>query len=139
MDGVARITVICLLTMGCCAAVAETPLAVFPINEQSIAQLRKQHPLVSAEVNDPVYKRKQRYQGFWLRDVLNDLRRAGNPESDVYVRFRCKDGYVPIMPLARAMGAKGLIAIRDASAPEGEDWQPLPGRAEPHQRWRRAT
>jgi hypothetical protein len=49
MDGVARIAVICLLTMGWCAAVAETPLAVFPINEQSIAHMRQQHPLTSAE------------------------------------------------------------------------------------------
>ena len=57
--------------MVCCRA--ERPLAVFPINEESIAQMRKQHPLASAEVNDPVYKRKQRYQGFWLRDVLKDL------------------------------------------------------------------
>jgi mono/diheme cytochrome c family protein len=127
MGGVARIAVMCLLTVGWCAAVAETPLAVFPINEESIAQMRKQHPLASAEVNDPVYKRKQRYQGLWLRDVLNDLGRGGHPESDVYVRFRCKDGYLPIMPLARAMGGKGLIAIRDANAPQGEDWQPLPG------------
>jgi mono/diheme cytochrome c family protein len=127
MGGVARIAVMCLLTVGWCAAVAETPLAVFPINEESIAQLRKQHPLASAEVNDPVYKRKQRYQGFWLRDVLKDLGLGGHPESDVYVRFRCKDGYLPIMPLARAMLGKGLIAIRDANAPAGVDWQPLPG------------
>jgi hypothetical protein len=127
MDGVARIAVICLLTMGWCAAVAETPLAVFPINEQAIAQMRKQHPLASAEVNDPVYKRKQRYQGLWLADVLKDLSRGDHPEAGLYVRFRCKDGYLPMMPLARAMGAKGLIAIRDANASQGEDWQPLPG------------
>jgi mono/diheme cytochrome c family protein len=126
MGGIARIAAICLLTMGWRAAVAETPLAVFPINEESIAQMRKQHPLASAEVNDPVYKRKQRYQGFWLRDVLADLGRGGRPEADLYVRFRCKDGYLPIMPLARAIGGKGLIAIRDANAPQGEDWQPLP-------------
>ena len=61
MCGVARIAVICLLMMGSCAALPGTPLAVFPINEESIAQLRKQHPLASAEVNDPVYKRNQRY------------------------------------------------------------------------------
>ena len=127
MGGVARIAVLCLLASGWSAAVAETPLAVFPINEESIAQMRKQHPLASAEVNDPVYKRKQRYQGLWLRDVLEDLGQGGHPETDVYVRFRCKDGYLPIMPLARAMGGKGLIAIRDANAPQGEDWQPLPG------------
>jgi mono/diheme cytochrome c family protein len=127
MDGVARIAVMCLLTVGWWAAVAGPPLAVFPINEESIAQMHKQHPLASAEVNDPVYKRKQRYQGLWLRDVLKDLGRGGHPETDVYVRFRCKDGYLPIMPLARAMAGKGLIAIRDANAPQGEDWQPLPG------------
>jgi mono/diheme cytochrome c family protein len=62
----------------------------------------------------------------WLRDVLKDLGQ-GYPETGVYVRFRCKDGYLPIMPLARAMGGQGLIAIRDANAPQGEDWQPLPG------------
>ena len=56
-------------------------LAVFPINEESIAQMRKQHPLASAEVNDPVYKRKQRYQGLWLRDVLKDLDQRGHIEN----------------------------------------------------------
>jgi mono/diheme cytochrome c family protein len=106
--------------------VAETPIAVFPINQESIAQMRKSHPLASAEVNDPVYKRKQRYQGFWLSDLLKDAGPRGHPETDVYVRFRCKDGYLPIMPLTRAMGAKGLIAIRDSNAPQGEDWQRLP-------------
>jgi mono/diheme cytochrome c family protein len=126
MRTVDRIAVMCLLAGGWYAAVAGTALAVLPINQESMAEMRKQHPLASAEVNDPVYKRKQRYEGFWLRDVLKDLGRGGHPETDVYVRFRCKDGYVPMMPLARAMAAKGLIAIRDANAPEGEDWQPLP-------------
>jgi hypothetical protein len=124
MGSVARTAAMWLLTVGWCAAVAGTPLAVFPV--ESIAQMSKLHPLASAEVNDPVYKRKQRYQGLWLRDVLKDLSQ-GHPEADVYVRFRCKDGYLPIMPLARALGGQGLIAIRDANAPQGEDWQPLPG------------
>ena len=116
----------CLLTVGWRAAATGTPLAVFPINQESIARMSKQHPLASAEVNDPVYKRKQRYQGFWLRDVLKDLTREGHTETEVYVRFRCKDGYLPIMPLARAMAGQGLIAIRDIDAPQGQDWQPLP-------------
>ena len=126
MGRVARIAAMGLLAVGWCAAIAGTPLAVFRINAESIAQLRKQHPLASAEVNDPVYKRKQRYQGLWLRDVLTDLE-GSRPETGVYVRFRCKDGYLPIMPLARAMEARGLIAIRDANARQSEDWQPLPG------------
>jgi mono/diheme cytochrome c family protein len=125
MRGAVPITVMSLLMLASFAAQAATPLAVLPINEKSIAQMRKQHPLSTVEVNDPVYKQKRRYQGFWLRDVLKDLNRGGRPEADVYVRFRCKDGYLPLMPLTRAMGGKGLIAIRDADAPQGKDWQPL--------------
>ena len=126
MSGIGRSVLMCLLTVGCCAAAAIPPLAVFPINADSIAQMRKQHPLAFAEVNDPVYKRKQRYQGLWLRDVLKDLSQGHRLEGGLYVRFRCKDGYLPIMPLARAMGGEGLIAIRDANAQQGHDWQPLP-------------
>lgn len=109
---------------------AGTPLAVVPIGEQSIAQMRKRFTLASAEVDDPVYKRKQKYQGFWLRDVLKDLSYAGHAQSDVYVRFRCRDGYLPIMPLSRALKSEGLIAIRDVRAPAGKDWQPAPAAGE---------
>ncbi len=116
---------VCLLIVECCAGATGSPGAVFPINEESIAQMLKKHSLASAEVDDPVYKRKQRYQGIWLSDVLKDLAQERQSESDLYVRFRCKDGYLPIMPLAKALGGKGLIAIRDVNAPQGEHWQVL--------------
>src|SRR5260370_35709218 len=73
------------------------------------------------------YRDLEAAPGLWLRDVLKDLGRGGHPETDVYGRFRCKDGSLPIMPLAPAMAGKGLIANRNASAPQVEDWQPLPG------------
>jgi hypothetical protein len=75
MGPLARMAVMGLLTLASGAAITETPLAVFPINAESMAQMRQHHPLASAEVNDPVYQRKQRYQGFWLRDILKDLAR----------------------------------------------------------------
>lgn len=102
------------------------PLAVYPINNESIARLQKAYAIVSVEVDDPVYKRKQRYEGFWLSDVLKELGAAGKLQPDLYLRFRCKDGYLPIMPLARAQGGKALIAIRDLGAPAGKKWQPRP-------------
>lgn len=123
--GFVRIASLSVVMAISCAAGSEKPLAVFPITQESLAQLSKQHPLASAEVEDPVYKRKQKYEGIWLRDVLKDLSPAGHSEADVVVRFRCKDGYLPIMPLARAMRATGLVAIRDANAPPGEDWQKI--------------
>ena len=124
------IAMISLLTPAWCMAAAGTPLGVFPINEESLAQMQKRHPLGSVEVDDPVYKRKQRYQGFWLRDLLKDLSYAGHPESDVYVRFRCKDGYAPIMPLSRALRGEGLIAVRDLGAPPGKNWEPFSANGE---------
>jgi mono/diheme cytochrome c family protein len=105
---------------------AATPIAVLAINEASIVEMRKHHPLATAEVDDPVYKRKQRYQGIWLRDVLKDLDQGGHPPSELYVRFRCKDGYLPMMPFTRAMAGTGLIAIRDAKAEQGQTWVWLP-------------
>ncbi len=119
-----------LLTPACCVAAAAAPLGVLPINDESLAQLQKRYPPGSVEVDDPVYKRKQRYEGFWLRDLLKDLGRAGHPESGVYVRFRCKDGYAPIMPLSRALKSEGLIAVRDLGAPAGKNWESLPANGE---------
>ena len=128
MSALDRMAVMCLLSMGWCAAWASPPLAVFPINDETVAQLSKRFPLATAEVNDPVYLHTERYQGFWLRDVVKDLvSQAHHSETDLYLRFRCKDGYFPIMPLARAKRGEGLIAIRDANAPEGKQWRPLPG------------
>jgi mono/diheme cytochrome c family protein len=126
-DGIIRIARICELATAFSALLTAAPLAVFPIDEQSIAQVRKGHQIAFADVDDPVYKRKQRYQGIWLLDILKDLRREGHPESETYLRFRCKDGYAPMMPLARALRGRGLVAFRDTGAPGGEDWRPLPG------------
>lgn len=123
MSGTGWIAAISLLMPAWYVAAAGTPLGVFPINEESLAQMEKRQPAISIAVDDPVYKRKQRYEGFWLRDLLKGLSYAGHPESDVYVRFRCKDGYAPIMPLSRALGAKGLIAVRDLGAPAGKNWE----------------
>ncbi|HLN00615.1 MAG TPA: c-type cytochrome [Bryobacteraceae bacterium] len=126
MSGMGWIAVISVLMPASCVTAAGAPLAVCPISDESLAQMQKRHPLGSVEVDDPVYKRKQRYQGFWLRDLFKELSYAGHPESDVYVRFRCKDGYAPIMPLSRALKGEGLIAVRDLGAPPGKNWELLP-------------
>src|SRR4051794_15023056 len=131
MLDVSKFVIIFALSALAPPAGAATPVAVFPINEASLGRIRKGHGFASAEVEDPVYKRKQRYQGIWLSDLLKDLERGGHSASDLYVRFRCKDGYLPIMPLARALGAKGLVAIRDANAPSGQDWEVLPDSKRP--------
>ena len=125
MSTIGWVAALAVLILARDVAAAGTPLSAVTINDESLAQMQKKHPLGSVEVDDPVYKRKQRYEGFWLRDLLKDMSHAGHPESDVYVRFRCKDGYAPIMPLSRALTGKGLLAVRDLSAPAGKTWQPF--------------
>ncbi len=117
---------VAFLVAGLQFCIAATPVAVLAINDSSIAQMRTQYKVATAEVDDPVYKRKQRYQGIWLSDVLKNLEPQGHPRDDQYVRFRCKDGYLPIMPLPRALAGKGLIAIRDVNAGQGQNWALLP-------------
>lgn len=109
------------------SSLAGAPLAVFSITEQRIAQARESQHLVSVSVDDPVYKRRQEYQGIWLLDVLKNLQFDRYPESETYVRFRCKDGYAPTVPLTRALKVNALIALRDKRAPQGKDWEQLPG------------
>ena len=123
MKTIGWIAAICAMLPALGVAAAATPLSAVTIDEASLARMEKRHPLGSAEVDDPVYKRKQRYQGIWLRDLLQDMSYAGHAESDVYVRFRCKDGYAPIMPLARALSGKGLLAVRDLNASAGKNWE----------------
>ena len=101
------------------------PLAVFQIDEQSISEGRKDFRLSAVEVDDPVYKRRQRYQGFWLRDILKKLGVANHRGSDLYLRFRCKDGYLPLMPLTRALDGQALVAVRDLHARHGQTWNVL--------------
>ncbi|MEO8661826.1 MAG: cytochrome c [Bryobacteraceae bacterium] len=119
-------TMLTVLALGWCAAAAGAPLAVYAINDESIAHLRKTYKLTVVEVDDPVYKRKQRYEGFLLSDVLKEPGFTGQRAPDLYLRFRCKDGYLPIMPFERAQGSKALIALRDVNAPAGNDWQTPP-------------
>ncbi len=64
--------------------------------------------------------------GQLARILVVDLGQGGHPEPTFMCVFRCKDGYLPIMLLARAMGGRGLIAIRDAKPPQRKDWQPFP-------------
>src|SRR5258708_2185046 len=97
-------------------------IASLAINQESLAQFGRKHHMVTVEVDDPVYKAHKRYRGYWLSDVLHELGARGHSQSDTYVRFRCKDGYAPIMPLARALGGKGLIALQDLAASRGQEW-----------------
>src|SRR5262245_36026703 len=80
-------------------------------------------------VDDPVYKKTKRYEGFLLADVLNAAKMADASHTYELV-FVCVDGYSPAIPfdLARSEGA--VLAVRDIDAPRGGEWDPLRKRRE---------
>jgi mono/diheme cytochrome c family protein len=104
-------------------AIAATPLSTITIDIQSIDALKKRYPVVTTTVDDPVYNRKQRYEGILLSDLIKQLTSTKIPSGELYLRFRCVDGYLPIMPLARASTGKAVVAFRDLNAGPGKDWQ----------------
>lgn len=77
------------------------------------------------EVNDQVYKRKMRYRGYPLAEVLRrnfkDVDKTAAAGAELVLR--AADGYAPSMDLAKALSGAGLIAFRDLARPEGEPWE----------------
>jgi hypothetical protein len=62
-----------------CGTLSGAALAVYAINDESMARLRKAYPLVTAGVDGPIHKWKQHYQGFWLSDVFKELAASTKP------------------------------------------------------------
>lgn len=83
-------------------------------------------PLVKVTVEDPVYGKTMSYEGYPLADVLRtlpDIEKLINSGSEVV--FHCLDGYTPSMPIETVFKKKGVIAVRQVGAKDGEDWTPI--------------
>jgi mono/diheme cytochrome c family protein len=86
-----------------------------------LKELKGRLPSARFEVDDPVYKRKKLYEGFWLKDLLK-LTGLGEVDGDE-IAFQCADGYTPSMPLALLARQKGMLAFRDVKNKAG--WEKL--------------
>lgn len=76
--------------------------------------------------DDPVYHARKRYEAVPLETVLRQISGyAKASPTQTQVVFECADGYKPSMPLAKLRSRKAYLALRDADAPPGQNWQPL--------------
>ena len=74
---------------------------------------------VTVDIDDPVFKRKMRFEGYKLGDVLRkfipNLPRF--EASGAELVLRAADGYAPSMSLTLALSYNGVIAFRDTNRP----------------------
>ncbi|MFN0036505.1 MAG: c-type cytochrome [Saprospiraceae bacterium] len=79
---------------------------------------------VMAVQYDHYFKTSKKFVGFSLQTLIQEaLARERFDTTGAVVVFECTDGYAPTMDLAKVLGPKkGLIALRDLSAPKGKNW-----------------
>jgi mono/diheme cytochrome c family protein len=77
------------------------------------------------DVDDPVYRRLKRYEGFRLDEIVDRLtparRRLGD---DAHLVLVCLDGYRAQLRLGLARNGGAILAMRDRDA--AETWEKLP-------------
>lgn len=77
-------------------------------------------------VDDPVYHKTKRYRAVVLKDIFEKYSSIKNLNvGETKVVFECEDGYKPEMPLEKLLSAKSFLAISDADAPKGKEWESL--------------
>lgn len=86
----------------------------------TIKDLRQKLKPVQVLVDDPVYNREKRYEGFLLREVLalGGVVSAQGPveaAGDELV-LKCADGYSPTLSLAKLSEYEGVLAFREIGA-----------------------
>lgn len=92
---------------------------------------------VMAVQYDHYFKTSKKFVGFGLQAIIQEaLAKEGGSfdTTGAVVVFECTDGYAPTMDLAKVLGPKkGLIALRDLSAPKGKNWlDSLAGKFDPY-------
>lgn len=82
---------------------------------------------VTVTVQDPVYKKAKRFEGYPLATLL----RKAWPGVDAWAAegaelvLTAVDGYAPSMDLARALSGNGVVAVRDLDRPPEDPWEPF--------------
>lgn len=85
--------------------------------------LLKNTQIISIKL-DPVYHKKKRFNAVLLKDILKKYSSMNRMNAaDLKVVFECEDGYKPEMPLEKLLSAKAFLAVSDADAPKGHDWE----------------
>lgn len=82
-------------------------------------------PRHGADVQDPVYRRPKRYEGYRLSEVVERLAPAGTRLGDAaHLVMVCLDGYRAPLTLGAARSGGGILAMRDRDA--NSAWENLP-------------
>jgi mono/diheme cytochrome c family protein len=88
----------------------------------TLAEMKRKLKPATLTVQDPVYRREKKYEGFWLTDLVK-ITGLSEIKGDEIV-FKTADGYSPTLPIARLKERRGLVAFRDLGAGK-RGWEPF--------------
>lgn len=108
-------------------AVAATAVPVSDSLSVYLPDLKAKGMLTNAQTvrvaDDPVFHGPKTFQAIPLRALLETHTKLKMLDANkLQIVFECEDGYNPSMPLSLVLGRKAYLAIRDADAPNGQDW-----------------
>jgi cytochrome c2 len=76
--------------------------------------------------NDPVYHKTKKFNAIPLNNLLYKYSTLENINlAETKVVFECEDGYKPEMSLAKLLASVSYLAISDAEAPKGREWEQI--------------
>lgn len=113
--------------------VAKLAIEEVPANDSltiDLLDLKNRGLLKNAQIisikPDPVYHKNKRFNALPLKDILekhSSMKRMN--VADLKVVFECEDGYKPEMSLEKLLSAKAYLAVSDADAPKGREWEQI--------------
>ena len=81
---------------------------------------------VLSVLNDPVYHKDKKFNVLPLQALLEKYSSLKNLNpAELKVVFECEDGYKPEMSLEKLLSAKAFLAVSDADAPKGREWEQI--------------
>jgi cytochrome c2 len=98
------------------------------VDRVSLAQVAadKTNGTVTVAVEDPVYQKKKRYEGYPLKALVEKyFAKSASQEPGEELIFHTRDGYDPSIPVTDAISGRGVVAIRDTEASGANRWIPF--------------
>ena len=73
--------------------------------------------------NDPIYNDARTYEGYPLVLVLKTLGVHISPTA--WIRFSCRDGYAPEIPIKKVLDGSAFLAMRSLHKTAEHGWEPM--------------
>lgn len=91
------------------------------VNLEDLNRSIQKLPIKNFKTSSPLYRNARNYEGYDLLDILASMKI--NPAENDLIIFEAKDGFKSHIPLKLIIKYRPLLAVRQESTPESQDWE----------------